>query len=172
MSYSYSVSEATTFTVTHAKYMASKVATDLKRLQRLYGLPSDSDITAYETEMTELLKNGYLETVTYGFKRDGNWIEPALLYIAHDLLSSSSDDDDPGKVRPGADISGAKFSSYLTYSSAWNKLSLSEQEEFEKHLPFKRVGASAPGVDGYFNSDRSYSAGGMSLDRSSVRNFK
>ena len=44
MSYSYTVTESTTFTVTHARHIAAKVATDLKRLQRFYGKPSDSAI--------------------------------------------------------------------------------------------------------------------------------
>ena len=41
MSYSFTESESTSFTVTHARHMAAKVATDLKRLQRLYGRPGD-----------------------------------------------------------------------------------------------------------------------------------
>ena len=40
MSYSYTLSETRTFTVTHARHMAAKVATDLKRMQRLYGSPA------------------------------------------------------------------------------------------------------------------------------------
>ena len=44
MSYSYSLSESATFTVTHARDMAAKVATDLKRMQRFYRFPSDSEI--------------------------------------------------------------------------------------------------------------------------------
>ena len=39
--HSYSYTESTTFTVTHARHMAAKVATDLKRMQRFYGKPSD-----------------------------------------------------------------------------------------------------------------------------------
>ena len=65
--------------------MAAKVATDLKRMQRLYGSPSDADIASYETEVIDLLKAGYLGTVTYGFRRDNDWIEPTLRYTAHDL---------------------------------------------------------------------------------------
>ena len=34
MSYSYTISTLTSFTVTHARHIAAKVATDLKRLQR------------------------------------------------------------------------------------------------------------------------------------------
>src|SRR4029077_7384728 len=78
MSYSYTLSETQTFTVTHARHMAAKVATDLKRMQRLYGSPDDTRIANFEAEITEFLKEGYLGTVTYGYKRDGNWIEPTL----------------------------------------------------------------------------------------------
>ena len=56
MSYSFTLSETATFTVTHARHMAAKVATDLKRMQRFYGVPNDCAITAYETEVIELLK--------------------------------------------------------------------------------------------------------------------
>ena len=40
MSTSFTITETTTFTLTHAKYMAAKVATDLKRMQRFYGAPN------------------------------------------------------------------------------------------------------------------------------------
>ena len=60
-----------TFTVTHARHLASKVATDLKRIQRFYGEPSDKWINDYEDELVTLLKGGYVETVTYGFQRGG-----------------------------------------------------------------------------------------------------
>ncbi|MCP2937770.1 hypothetical protein NK983_34245, partial [Salmonella enterica subsp. enterica serovar Typhimurium] len=78
----------------------AKVAADLKRLQRLYGNVSDERIAQFEGEATELLRQGYLGTVTYGFKRDGSWIAPTLRYTANELASSATDDD-PGRVRPG-----------------------------------------------------------------------
>ena len=37
---SYTITETTTFTVTHARHMAAKVSADLKRMQRFYGYPS------------------------------------------------------------------------------------------------------------------------------------
>jgi len=82
--------------------MAAKVATDLKRMQRFYGSPSDR-ASRLRAEITEVLKEGYLGTVTYGFRRDGNWIEPTLRYTARDLAGSTANDDDPGRVRPGAE---------------------------------------------------------------------
>lgn len=169
MSYSYTESETATFTVTHARHMAAKVATDLKRIQRLYGRPGDSAIAEFETEVIELLKAGYLGTVTYGYKRGNDWIEPTLRYSALDLSGMSANDDDPGKIRPGANIDGAKFYSYLTYSNAWNNLTGDERNAFKKNLPFIRSNNAEPGVDGYLSDDRTYSSGGRALNRASVR---
>jgi len=171
MSTSYTLSQTTTFTETHARHIAAKLATDLKRIQRFYGSPPDFDISQYETEIIELLKRGYLDTVTYGFQRNGNWIEPTLRYTARDLAGISANDDDPGRVLSGKDVANASFSSYLTHSATWNRLSATEQESFEKRLPFRRSGASEPGVTGYLARDLTYSAGGLALDRANVRSF-
>lgn len=171
MSYSYSYTESSTFTVTHARYMATKVATDLKRMQRFYGHPSDTRITQFEAEATELMKAGYLGALTFGFQRNGNWIEPTLRYTARDLAGASASDDDPGRIRPGADVSGAVFKSYLTHSAAWNQLTLAQQEAFEATLPFSRNGTPEPGITGYLATDRTYSSGGRALDRATVRSF-
>ncbi|EPX84735.1 hypothetical protein [Salipiger mucosus] len=170
MSYSLTVSESSTFTVTHARHMAAKVATDLKRLQRFYGSPSDTSISNYESEAIALMKAGYLNYVWYGFKRNGLWIEPTLKYTAQDLCNGSVDDD-PGKIRPGADISGASFASYLTYSPKWHALSTAEQDAFERGLPYIRTGAAEPAVNGYLANDKTYSSGGRALERAMVRSF-
>lgn len=169
MSYSFTATETKVFTITHANYLASKVATDLKRMQRFYGSPSDQMIKKYEKEIALFLKYGYLEKVTYGFKKNGNWIEPTLIYRASDIQSSVN--DDPGKVRPGRDISGASFYSFLEHSSAWYELSESEKEQFEGDLPIDRGTADTPGINGYLEDDRTYSSGGKALSRSSVRSF-
>lgn len=171
MSYSFTTSDSITFTLTHAKHLGAKVATDLKRIQRFYGYPSDSSIAAYEAEIVEFLKNGYLGTVTYGFKRGDDWIEPTLRYSARELNGLDANDDDPGRVRPGADVSGASFYSYLTYSSKWDQQSESEKNAFKTGLPVQRSGASEPGISGYLTNDRTYSSGGRALDRSTVKSF-
>ena len=169
MSFSVTETESKTFTITHARRLASKVATDLKRMQRFYGYPSDSKIEKFEEEITQYLKHGYMEKVSYGFRRNGNWIEPTLIYRAIDIEHSA--DDDPGKVRPGRDVSGASFYSYLEYSSAWFDLSESEKEQFNNTLPLDRGTADIPGIDGYIEDDKTYSSGGKSLSRSSVRSY-
>ena len=171
MSNSITFSDSITFNITHAKQLAAKVATDLKRMQRFYSSPTDSRIQDYEEEIVALLKNGYLDVVTYGFKRNGNWIVPTLKYTARDLAGGQANDEDPGRVPPGANVSEASFYSYLITSSAYDNLSTTEKEEFSKSLPFKRGEGIEPGVNGYFSDDRTYSAGGRALNRSSVKSY-
>lgn len=168
---SYSNTFNNSFTVTDAKKLAAKVATDLKRIQRFYGKPSDSCISDYETEIIELLKDGYLDSVTYGFQKNGNWIEPTIKYTAKGLTSGSGIDNDPGRITLGADVDGAFFRSYLTYSSAWNSLSTAQQIEYENDLPFKRTVANEPGLDGYLSQDKTYTSGSKSLNRFSVKKY-
>jgi hypothetical protein len=168
---SYSITESTTFTVTHARHMAAKISADLKRMQRFYGYPSDGDIVSFETEVTELLKAGYLGTLTVGFLRNAQWIEPTLRYTARDLAGIAANDDDPGRVLPGRDISGATFHNYLTYSAAWNTLSDNDKDAFNKRMPFFRTGMAQPTVNGYLADDKTYSAGGRALGRASVRSY-
>jgi len=168
---SYSVSESTTFTLTHAKHMSAKVAADLKRMQRLYGSPSDTQIASYEAEMIEVLKAGYLGTLTVGYRRNGNWIEPTLRYTARDLFGTVANDDDPGRVKPNCDIANASFYNYLTYNTTYHAATAAERDTFHRRLPFQRVGAEEPGITGYLVDDRSYSAGGRALARASVRSF-
>jgi hypothetical protein len=171
MSYSSTATETKTFTLTHAKHLAAKVAADLKRLQRLYGHITDERIAEFEGEATELLRQGYLGTVTYGFQRNDKWIEPTLRYTASELADGGTDDD-PGRVRPGLDISGAAFHSYLTYSHAWNALTTERRATVKQQLPLQRVnGLESPVSNGYFAHDKTYSSGGRSLGRASVRSY-
>ena len=169
MSTSYTFSEIETFTVTHARRIASKVATDLLRFQRFYGEPSHRWIDDYEAELVALLKHDYLKRVTYGFKGDGKWVE-ALRYRAlpGGVLVS---DDDPGKIRPVAEVS-ASFSSYLIYNDNWYQLSQEERQAFKASLPFQRSCYDEPGVEnGYWVDDRNYTAGGRGLGRSTIRRW-
>lgn len=166
-----SYTNTVTFTITDAKKIASKVATDLKRIQRFYGDPSEARIRMYEEEIVELMKAGFLYKVTYGFQRDDKWIEPTLVYTSKDLGSLAGDDDDPGTIRPGANIEGATFKSFLETNSAWSNLSSDEQKTFEDKLTINRTSGDAPSISGYLKSDKTYSSGGKSLERSVVKNY-
>lgn len=176
MSYSFTTSNTETFTVTHARHIAAKVATDLKRLQRFYGkwAPSltDSKIDDFLDELIEYLAAGYLGYVAYGFRRNGRWVAPTLRYTAYDLgQTTDMRDNAPGAVYPGEDVSGASFYSFLTTSRSWSSASFRDREEFLKRLPIQRGIGQAPGLDGYWAQDRTYSAGGRALDRFSLRRY-
>lgn len=171
MSHSYTATETRTFTVTHARHLASKVAADLMRMHRFYKSPSLATIDQYEQELVAFLQHGYMSGVTYGFKRHDKWIEPTVKYIAQEVMEQGLDDD-PGRVQPGHNIQGSSFGSYMTYSAAWHALTHAEQEKFKNTLPFQRVGATEPTVtNGYFQSDKTYTSGGISLGRSSIRSY-
>lgn len=172
MTASTTFTDSITFTITHARHLATKVATDLKRMQRFYASPGDADIGQYEAELVELVRGGYLGTVRYGFRRNDTWIEPMLEYRSHELAGGYLADDDPGRIRPGADVSGAKFHSYLTYSAKWHLLSTTEREAIKRTLPFQRGHGAQPALGGDLVADRTYTAGGRCLGRSSLRSLQ
>ena len=82
MSNSFTSTESTTFTITHARKIATKVGADLKRMQRYYGDPTDDMIEKFEEEIAILLRYGGLKTVIFGFKKKGVFIDPTLKYEA------------------------------------------------------------------------------------------
>lgn len=169
MSSSYTASAAETFTEAHARKIACKVATDLKRFQRFYGSPSDRWISNFEGELIQLLKHDVLASVVYGFERRGRWTAAAVRYtaLADGTLSA---DDDPGKIRLGLDVAGAAFGSFLTYNATWEGLSQTKQAAIRRACPFQRTAGSSPPLEsGYWADDLSYGAGGRGLARSTVR---
>lgn len=154
------------FTVTHARHIASKVATDLLRLQRFYGSPSNEQINEYEEELVALLKDDYLKDVTYGFKRNGYWVE-ALRY--HALPGGNLSNDDPGRILPGVDVSGAHFGSFLNHSSKWHALSAQAKASFYSTLTLSRGHGQEPGLEsGAWSTGLTYSAGGQGIGRSTI----
>ena len=168
---SFTVTTSVSFTVTHARYIASKVATDLKRLQGLYVAadPTDSEIDKYEEELTYLLKHDAVASIVYGYKRNGSWTAACVRYtVAAD--GSITTDDDPGKIRPGHDIAGAAFTSFLCYSASWWQRSEAERDRIKQGSPLARTNQSTPGLErGYWSDDRSYSAAGRGVSRSTVK---
>jgi len=157
----------TTFTLTHAKHIAAKVATDLMRFTRFYKNPSIADINNYEIELTALLKGGYLDKVIYGFYRNDKWVEALMYHAAPD--GTLVGDDDPGKIRPGTDVPGESFTSHLWRNSRWYSLSDAEKEAFYRDLPIKRSSSAAMELEsGYWATGLSYSAGGRGVTRSTI----
>lgn len=166
MSSTYTTSR--TFTVTHARYVTSKVAADLRQLQLFYGRPDDEQIDAYAEEAALLLRDGYLERVDYGFRRQdpqhgAQWVL-LLRYVAR---NGNLDDDHSGRVPPGVDVNGTSFWSYLTYTAPFFALSDAERERVKAALPIERsAGREAGFVYGTWSGDRTYSSAGQGVARS------
>ena len=62
---------SSTFTKTNVEYVASKVVADLRGLKAYYGEPDEDKIWDFYEELVELLAGGYVTSVEYGFKRNG-----------------------------------------------------------------------------------------------------
>lgn len=166
---SFTTTTSTTFTVTHARRIASKVATDLRRLSRFYGTPSLETISEYEEELVELLKYDAIDEVTYGYKEDGEWVT-AVKYKSVD--GTLVEDSTPGQLRAGFDVSGAYFTSFLSYSWKWFDLSQSDRDTIKEGLAIQRSTGTEPGIkNGYWTRDIDYSAGGRGLERSRIQSY-
>ena len=168
MSYgTYAITESITFTVTHARHIAIKIGTDLKRMQRFYGKPSDNSIEDYENEAIALLLGDYLDKVEYGFKTSNNEWRVALKYEARSggVLST---DDSPGRIRPSVNVNGCHFTSFLITNSKWARLSPESQEKVYQNagVSFRRIEGKEP--YGNWARDKTYSAGGRGVVRSSL----
>lgn len=166
MSSSYTTTSTNTFTLTHAKHIAAKVSTDLLRFTRYYKNPTVEQINRYEAELIAYLNAGYLDNVIYGYKRDGKWVEALRYHVVDGELVG---DDDPGKIRPGTDIPGEAFGSFLSHNSKWSTLTPQARAAFEASLPFSRQhGTEPPLASGVWSRDLTYSAGGRGLGRSII----
>lgn len=167
MTTSYTRADTSTFSLASARYVASKVATDLRQLQRYYAHPSDQEITDYATEAAVLAYHRCLEKVIYGFRRGDDWIL-TLEYTAVDGTLTA--DDRAGGVYRHADIAGATFDSYLYRTGAWWQLTDTERDDINESVPIHRVsGINFGYVGGYRTIDRAYSTNGTGFQRSSYR---
>lgn len=162
-----------THTSTYARHIASKVAADLKRLQRLYGVnsPSDKEIDEYQAEISMLLDAEYLGKVTYGFKRGDSWVVAFKYHAVGNQVGRV--DGDPGGIWPTENIDGAYFTSFLTYSAAWSVLSKEQRDAFKATLPFQRVSGNEPGIEnGRWVGGRNYVSGTLGVQRSMIEKYR
>ena len=160
-------SYTTSFTETHARYLASKAASDLRQMQLYYYRPSNEEIIDYAVEIAVLLLNQCLEAVEYGFRRDGRSVVALKYRATHGLML---DDNRSGRVPAGANVSGASWYSFLWHSQKWSELSQTERKRIEDALPFTRTSGDEPVAgDGAWTTDRSYSSESVNLQRSTFR---
>ncbi len=162
MSYSYTLTE--TFSITHARHIASRLAGDMRLMNAYYDYPSLSSIDNYLEEIAQLLAKGYLATFEIGFKRDGRRVFSLRYEVQADGTLS---DSRSGGVPAGCDVDGASAFNYLTHSAAWFLLPDYERDAFEQTLPIQRTPGPEP-VDGdgrWVAEERTYASGGAGVRR-------
>jgi len=165
-SYSY----AETFTRVHARRLAGRVTTDLRQSHLLYGSPSESMLEKYRTELEELLTGGYVSRYQFGFDRDDQTVWSLRYVVGPD--GSLTGTGTGGGVPAGRNVRGATFFNFLTFSNSWSAKSESARQAIEQTLPFIRTAGTLPSeAGGYWTSDRTYTAGGVAIERSVFRSL-
>lgn len=161
MTFSYTTSA--TFTRTDAVYLGSKVAADLRQMQRFYGYPPDDHIDAYIEELVILVVNRCLKLVEYGFKRGDQWAGIASRYVVGSAAGGV--DERSGRIPAGGDIRGAAWHSYLEYNDRWWQLTAEGRNRITASLPITRTPGEEPRVSEAWVLDRGYARNGVSLQR-------
>ncbi len=161
---SFSFTTTATFTIVHARYLASKVAADMHLCAQFYGNPPEARIREYAEELAQYLNMGYLQEYEFGFQKyDKRIVSWRYKVDSNGVLIT---DDRAGKVVPYVDITGARFFNYLTQNSRFFQLSSGEQSQFRAGLPLQRTSGEPPADGtGYWTLDRNYFSGGCGLNR-------
>jgi hypothetical protein len=163
MSFSYTTS--TTFTITHARYLASKIAADMHLCTQYYGQPSEQRIREYAEELAQYLNSGYVKRYEFGYKKPDNARVVTWRYDV-DENGFITTDDRAGKVVPYVDVSIASFFNFLTWNDRFSRLTSQEQSRFKEGLPIQRTSGYPPtDGSGYWRTDRNYFSGGRGLSR-------
>lgn len=169
MTGSYSYSQ--TFTLTHAKHLASKVVSDLYQCRNFYGEPSEAQIVKYQEELIVMLSGGYVKEYEFGFKRDDQRIVSWQYHVnaSGDLVGGGSDDRSGG-IYARANTHGATYFNFMSYSQAWFDLNSGERANVKSKHPIDRSTGYLPeDGHGYWHTDRTYSSAGVVIERKTFR---
>lgn len=160
----YSFTKTSTFTIVHARHLASKVAADMHLCAHYYGNPSEREIRDFAEELAQHLNEGYVREYEFGFQKNNERIVTWRYKV--DENGAITADDRAGKVVAYADIAGSSFFNYLTRNRRYHGLTSAQQASFEAGLPFQRsIGEPPSDGSGYWTSDRNYFSGGRGLSR-------
>lgn len=160
-----SYTRSSSFTITDARYVGAKIGADLRLLNNYYGRPALDSIDDYVEEVALLLRDGYLDTVDYGFRESAtNAWKLRLRYKA--ATGGHLTDSRPGTLPRAAELTGYTFYSYLTYSTAYAALTEGQKDAVEANLPFSRTTADAPtALSGTTTTGSSYARNGAGVSR-------
>jgi hypothetical protein len=163
-----SITKTTTFTITHARYLSSKVAADMHICAQYYGYPSEAMIRDFAEELAQYINEGYVKEYEFGYQKNNKRVVTWRYKVDENGLNST--DDRSGKIVPYVDTQGASFFNYLTLNSRFFQLSAAQQARFTSSLPIQRTRGEPPSDgSGYWNSDRNYHSGGQGLARQTFR---
>ncbi|MFF3990591.1 CBASS oligonucleotide cyclase [Streptomyces sp. NPDC001797] len=160
-----SSTRSSSFTLTDARYVGAKIGADLRLLNGYYGAPALAIIDDYVEEVALLLRDGYLDTVDYGFRETAtNTWKLRLRYKA--TLGGQLTDGRPGSLPRAAELAGYGFHSYLTYSTAYGALTAAERAAVKEDLPIKRTAGHAPtALSGTTTTGHGYARNGAGVGR-------
>lgn len=162
-----SFTTTSTFTRTNARYLASKIAADLRQLRAFYGRPAEQQIEDLYEELTEMLAGGYVATFEAGFRNNDRRVITVRYAITE---GGNSDDERAGGIYARADVSAASWFTFMSYSLAWWQLAEAERQRIRDSVPVDRNPGSEPtNGDGYWEAGRIYGSGGTSTSRRGFR---
>jgi Bacterial HORMA domain family 1 len=172
MSFSMARTVSESWTLTNAKYLASKVTADMRRCQQLYGEPGDASINDYGTELALKLRDGYVATYEFGYVRASDDERILTWRYSIDSAGNLTSDDRPGRILSGVNISGATMRNRLCHSAAWFNLTAEQRSAYEKSMPFQRTARSDYGSSlGNWHSDLYYASSGTVMSRQTFKLF-
>lgn len=162
-----STTTTSTFTRTNARYLASKIAADLRQLRSFYGRPTEQQIDDLSDELVEMLAGGYVATYEAGFRKDGKRVVSERYTVSSAGLAT---DERAGGIYARADVTGASWFTFMNYSDAWWDLSDAARKAVKDSVAIDRSPGTEPtDGNGYWESGRNYASGGMSTSRSGFR---
>jgi hypothetical protein len=162
-----STTTTSTFTRTNARYLASKIAADLRQLRSFYGRPTEQQIGDLYDELVEMLAGGYVARYEAGFRKDGERVVSERYIVT---ASGTSTDERAGGIYARADVTGASWFTFMSYSTAWWNLSEGARQAVNDAVPIDRTPGQEPtDGNGYWENGRSYASGGTSTSRSGFR---
>lgn len=161
-----------TFSIADARYLASRIASDLAQVRLYYGHAdpylTEQKVDDLVVEAAILLKFGLLDNVKYGFKRDGNWVF-ALSYTVNSQGQLEVPNDSPGGVYSQANVEGASWYSHLAKRHN-PSISSEDRAAIIADLPIQRTAGQEPGTaGGSWDNDKTYYRNGTGIQRGQFR---
>ncbi|HEY1689746.1 MAG TPA: hypothetical protein VGF95_12890 [Solirubrobacteraceae bacterium] len=87
-----------------------------------------------------MLAGGYVATYEAGFRKDGKRVVSQRYIVS----SGAAADERAGGIYARADVTGASWFTFMTYSSKWEALTAAAQQAVKDKVPIKRTREAPP----------------------------